>query len=169
MKYHKAIFAAGCFWGTQYYFDKAPGVISTRVGFIGGKTEDPTYEQVSTGRTGHVEAVEVTYDPKITNFEALAKLFFETHDATQRDGQGPDLGPQYHSVIFYQNDEERKTAQLLMNILVNKHMDVATKMKPIVSNVDKPDVIFWSAEATHQHYYQKNGGTPYCHVYHKLF
>lgn len=161
MKYCKAIFASGCFWGTQYYFDKALGVISSRVGFTGGKTEDPTYEQVSGGRTGHVEAVEATYDPKITNFEDLAKLFFESHDPSQRDGQGLDIGPQYRSVIFYQNDEERKTAQLLMNILVKKRMDIATKMKPAM--------IFWPAEPNHQHYYQKNGGTPYCHTYHKLF
>lgn len=157
----KAIFASGCFWGTQYYFDKAQGVVFTRAGFIGGKTENPTYEQVATGRTGHIEAVEVTYDPDETNFESLAKLFFETHDPTQRDGQGPDLGPQYRSAIFYHDDKERMIAQLLINELVNKRMDIATKLHPATT--------FWPANEEHQQYYEKNGGIPYCHSYKKLF
>jgi len=161
MEHKKAIFASGCFWGTQYHFNKAHGVVSSRVGFTGGKTDSPTYEEVNTGKTGHVEAVEVTYDPDATNFETLAKLFFETHDPTQRDGQGPDKGPQYHSVIFYDDDEDRKVAQQLINILFRKHMDVATKLKPA-----QP---FWPAGEEHQHFYDKNGEVPYCHVYTKLF
>lgn len=161
MKHKKAIFASGCFWGTQYHFNKAHGVVSSRVGYIGGKVENPSYEQVSTGRTGHLEAVEVTYDPEQTTYKDLTKLFFETHDPSQRDGQGPDKGPQYRSVIFYGSDEERIIAQELINILVNKRIDVATKLKPAVE--------FWPAESKHQNYYDKNGETPYCHKYTKLF
>lgn len=161
MKTNKAIFASGCFWGTQHYLVKADGVVGSTVGYTGGHIKNPTYEQVCTGTTGHVEAVEVEYDPSVTNYEKLAKLFFETHDPTQEDGQGPDIGTQYKSVIFYKTDEERQTAEKLMNLLTEKGMDIATKVEKAKT--------FYPAEEHHQNYYSKTGGSPYCHIYRKLF
>ena len=150
-----AIFAGGCFWGVEYYFQNAKGVISTQVGYTGGHTKDPTYEQVCRGQTGHYEAVKVTYDPEKTNYEELARLFFEIHDPSQTDGQGNDIGQQYHSVIFYSNDEEKSTAFKLIEILKSEGYRVATQVRPVEK--------FWPAESYHQEYYAKNGGQPYCH------
>lgn len=161
MKSEKAVFASGCFWGTQHYLDKAEGVASTVVGYTGGDTKNPTYEQVSTGKTGHVEAVEVKYDPNITSYEKLVKLFFETHDPTQKNGQGPDIGTQYRSVIYYKDNTEKETAEALIKTLKDKGLDVATR-------VEKAST-FYPAEQYHQHYYDKTGGSPYCHIYRKLF
>lgn len=161
IKIKKAIFASGCFWGTQYYLSKAKGVISTTVGYTGGKTENPTYKEVSRGDTGHVEAVLVEYDHDLTNYETLAKLFFETHDPTQVGGQGPDLGSQYQSKIFYSDEEEQQIAENLIQILVNKGVKAATKVEKASG--------FYPAEDYHQDYYSKTGGSPYCHIYRKLF
>jgi peptide methionine sulfoxide reductase msrA/msrB len=157
----KAIFASGCFWGTEYYFQKAPGVISTTVGFTGGHVDHPTYRQVCTGRTGHAESVEVVYDTTKTTYEQLAKLFFETHDFTQLNRQGPDIGKQYRSAIFYLNDEQKETAAKLIEILKKKGYAVKTELTPAGK--------FWPAEDYHQDYYKKNGKTPYCHIYRKIF
>lgn len=156
-----AYFASGCFWGTQYYFEKAPGVIATRAGFMGGHVDSPTYQQVKTGQTGHLELVEVVYDPTQTDYEALVRLFFETHNFTQTDGQGPDIGSQYLSAIFYLNDHELKVAQKYIAILSEKGFVVATALRKAET--------FWPAEDYHQHYYDKNGSTPYCHIYRKIF
>jgi len=156
-----AIFASGCFWGTQYYLERADGVIKTTVGYTGGHIEDPTYEQVSAHKTGHVEAVQVEYDPKETSYEKLAKLFFETHNPTQQNGQGPDIGPQYKSVIFYSDKSEKETADKIIKILENKGMKIVTEIRKIEK--------FYPAESYHQAYYKKTGGTPYCHIYRKLF
>lgn len=156
-----AYFASGCFWGTQYYFDKAPGVLSTRAGFMGGHVDRPSYPQVKTGLTGHLELVEVVYDPTQTTYEALVRLFFETHNFTQTDGQGPDIGSQYLSAIFYQDDSEYQTAQKYADILKEKGFEVATALRKAET--------FWPAEDYHQHYYDKNGSTPYCHIYRKIF
>lgn len=161
MKTKKAVFASGCFWGTEYYMGKAKGVLKSTVGFTGGHVENPSYEQVSSGTTGHVEAVEVEYDPEQTDYETLARLFFETHDPTQKGGQGPDIGAQYQSKIFYSNEEEKEIAENLINILKNKGMDIATKVEKLGP--------FYPAEEYHQKYYEKTGGTPYCHIYQKLF
>lgn len=157
----RAIFSGGCFWGVQYYFKNALGVISTTVGYTGGKTERQTYEQVCSGKTGHAEAIEVVFDPNKTSYENLAKLFFEIHDFTQLDRQGPDIGIQYRSGIFYLNDEQKETAEKLVQILKQKGYDVKTEIKPAAA--------FWPAEQYHQKYYEKNGETPYCHIYKKIF
>ena len=161
VKIAKAVFSSGCFWGTEYYLMKANGVISTRVGFTGGNKDNPTYEEVCSGATHHLEAVEVTYDENKTNYENLVKLYFETHDFTQTDGQGPDIGEQYKSAIFYSDDNQKKTAEKYIGILKNKGYKVATELRRAST--------FWQAEDYHQKYYQKNGKMPYCHVYKKIF
>lgn len=157
----KAYFASGCFWGTEYYFMRAKGVTSTTVGFMGGHVDNPSYEQVCRRNTGHLETTEVEYDSKQTTYEELVKLFFETHDFTQTDGQGPDIGPQYLSCIFYGDDEEKKIAEKYISILKSKGYKVATMLKPLS--------VFWKAEDYHQQYYDAKGGRPYCHSYKKIF
>src|SRR5262249_9586104 len=116
-KTEKAIFAGGCFWGVEYHFQKAKGVISTKVGYIGGHKDNPTYEDVCSHTTGHYEAMEVTYDPSKTTFRDMAKLFFEIHDPTEWNHQGPDHGEQYRSAVFYLSDEQKKTTEELIDIL----------------------------------------------------
>ena len=160
-KTERAIFASGCFWGTEYHFQRAPGVISTTVGYTGGRVENPTYKQVCTDRTGHAEAVEVIYDPEKTSYEKMAKLFFETHDFTQLNRQGPDIGKQYRSGIFYLDDEQKKTAEELVQVLRNKGFDVKTE----ITAASK----FWPGEDYHQDYYNKTRKTPYCHIYRRIF
>jgi peptide methionine sulfoxide reductase msrA/msrB len=157
----RAIFASGCFWGTEYYLQRAPGVLSTTVGFTGGHVAHPTYEQVCTGRTGHAESVEVIYDPAQTSYEELARLFFETHDFTQLNRQGPDIGVQYRSAIFYLNDEQKQIAERLVQQLRQMGYDVKTEITKAGP--------FWPAEDYHQDYYNRKGDTPYCHVYRKIF
>jgi peptide methionine sulfoxide reductase msrA/msrB len=156
-----ALFASGCFWGVEYQFKKAKGVISTTVGFSGGTKANPTYKEVCAGNTGHAETVQVVYDPGQTGYEDLAKLFFETHDPTQVGGQGPDIGDQYRSEIFYLNEGQKNTAEKLIGILKEKGYKVVTKLTPAGT--------FWKAEEYHQDYYAKTGGTPYCHIYTKRF
>lgn len=156
-----AIFAGGCFWGVEYYFQNAEGVTATRVGYTGGHKENPTYKDVCNGKTGHIEALEVTYDPTKTTYEKMAKLFFEIHDPTQVDRQGPDVGEQYRSVVFYANEKQKATAQKLIDLLKDKGYNVATELRPATT--------FWPAEDYHQQYYQKKNGTPYCHIPIKRF
>ena len=157
----RAIFAGGCFWGVEYFFQKAPGVLSTRVGYTGGRTQNPTYQEVCRGNTGHVEALEVVYDPNVTNYETLARLFFETHDPTQLNRQGPDVGEQYRSAVFYLDNQQRDTAVRLIEELKANGYAVAT-------TVEKAST-FWPAEDYHQQYYTKKNGSPYCHIYQKRF
>ena len=157
----RAIFASGCFWGTEYHFQKAPGVISTTVGYTGGHVDNPTYRQVCTDKTGHAEAVEVVYDPSQTTYERLAKLYFETHDFTQLNRQGPDIGTQYRSAIFYVNEQQKQVASKLVEVLKHRGYKVVTQIVP----ADR----FWTAEQYHQDYYQKTRKRPYCHVYRKIF
>jgi peptide methionine sulfoxide reductase msrA/msrB len=154
-KVEKAIFAGGCFWGMEYFFQHAKGVISTRVGYTGGHTKNPTYREVCSHTTGHYEALEVTYDAGVTNYEELARLFFEIHDPTQVDGQGPDIGEQYQSMVFYADETQKKTAEKLIGLLKARGYAVATQLRPAT--------IFWPAEEYHQKYYEKEHGTPYCH------
>lgn len=158
-----AYFASGCFWGTEYHLMKAPGVRATTVGYMGGTTQNPTYKEVCTGATGHVETTEVLFDSSKTSFEALVRLYFETHDFTQIGGQGPDVGDQYRSVIFYVNDAQKQIAEKYIQILTDKGYKVATELLPAKEHE------FWDAEDYHQEYYDKKNGTPYCHVYRKIF
>ena len=155
------ILASGCFWGTEYFLKRIDGVLSTTVGYTGGHVENPSYEQVCGKRTGHYEACLVEYDPKRTNAEEVLRTFFETHDPTQANGQGPDIGPQYRSAVFYQNDAQRDLTQSLIGLLTAKGLKVATEVLPAQA--------FYSAEGYHQDYYDMKGGTPYCHGYRKLF
>ena len=157
----KAIFAGGCFWGVQYFFEKAKGVTDTKVGYIGGHVDHPTYEQVCTHTTGHYEAIQVTYDNRVTNYEAMAKLFFNIHDPSQTDGQGPDIGEQYMSVIFYLDDNQKAIAEKLIKQLNGKGMKIATTLKKATT--------FWPAEEYHEHHYDREGSTPYCHHFHDKF
>ncbi len=154
-------FAGGCFWGVEYEYQQLKGVKSVRVGYMGGHTANPTYEEVCSGKTGHYETAEVVFNPEEVSYEDVAKYFFEIHDPTQADGQGPDIGEQYHSVLFFKNDEQKKIAEKLIDILKNKGFKVVTK----VIKEGK----FWEAEAYHQDYYEKTGKQPYCHVFTKRF
>jgi peptide methionine sulfoxide reductase msrA/msrB len=156
-----AIFAGGCFWGVEYYFQNKKGVVSAESGYIGGNTENPSYQDVCYNKTGHIEAVKVTFNPLIVSYEELAKLFFEIHDPTQTNRQGPDIGVQYQSAIFYQNNNQKEIAQMLIKQLETKGLKISTQI--IKANT------FWQAEDYHQDYYFKNGKKPYCHFYTKRF
>jgi peptide methionine sulfoxide reductase msrA/msrB len=157
----RAIFAGGCFWGMQYYFDRTEGVIETVVGYTGGNVVNPTYEEVCSHETGHYEAIEVTFDPLKVDFEALCRLFFEIHDPTQENGQGPDIGPQYRSAIFYLSNPQKMLALRLIQELSKKGLEVATDLIPATT--------FYPAEEVHQKYYEKTSKTPYCHFRTKRF
>lgn len=157
----RAYFAGGCFWGTEHLLKQAPGVIGTRVGYMGGTTDKPTYQEVCYEKTGHAEAVEVEFDPSRISFEALAKLFFEIHDPTQFNRQGPDYGDQYRSAVFYTDVNQKQVTDSLISVLKDKGYKVVTQ----VAQADT----FWEAELYHQDYYDKTGKEPYCHVRTKRF
>lgn len=157
----KAYFASGCFWGTEYHFMKAAGVVSTTAGYMGGRTEAPTYKEVCTGTTGHIEVVEVVFNPELTSFEEMLKLYYETHDFEQVGGQGPDIGEQYQSVVFYVNESQKLMVEKYIAILKGKGYKPATQLRTLVP--------FWAAEDYHQEYYDKKNGIPYCHAYKKIF
>ena len=159
MKIEKAIFACGCFWGVQHQMERAQGVIRSTVGYTGGKEQHPTYQEVKAHSTGHAEAVLVEYDAEQTTYKELCKLFFEIHDPAQTDGQGPDIGPQYRSEIFYLNEAQK--AEAIIQLLREKGYEVNTRLTPASE--------FWPAEDYHQHYYDKTGGEPYCHIRVKKF
>jgi peptide methionine sulfoxide reductase msrA/msrB len=156
-----AIFSGGCFWGVQYYMEKAKGVISTQVGYTGGHKDHPTYEEVCSGTTGHLEAIRVVFDPSKTNYETIARLFFEIHDPTEWNHQGPDFGEQYRSAVFYENEQQKEITNKLIDQLKGKGFKVVTEVRKAGP--------FWIAEKYHQEYYDKNGHTPYCHGYVKRF
>ncbi|NUM36595.1 MAG: bifunctional methionine sulfoxide reductase B/A protein [Candidatus Brocadiae bacterium] len=157
----KAYFAAGCFWGVEYYFAKAKGVMETTVGYMGGEKENPTYQEVCSHNTGHAEALEVVFNPALVSYKELARLFFEIHDFTQVDRQGPDIGDQYRTEIFYTSEEQKKTAEEIISLLSAKGYKVATKLTKAS--------VFWKAEDYHQDYYEKKGSSPYCHARKKIF
>ena len=152
----RALFAGGCFWGVEHEFGQAPGVLAVTSGYTGGRTENPTYEQVCTGGTGHAEAVEVRFDPKRITYEQLARLFFEIHDPTEVNRQGPDVGSQYRSAVFYADEEQRRTAEALVAQLRANGYAVATEIEPATT--------FWPAEAYHQDYLRKHPERPVCHA-----
>ncbi len=156
-----AYFAGGCFWGVEHLLQQQAGVLSVTSGYMGGQTKSPTYPDVCTGLTGHAETVKVEFDPSRVSYEALAKLFFEIHDPTQADGQGPDLGNQYRSVVFVLDAEQRRIAQQLILMLERKGLDVVTQV------VDAGE--FFPAEDYHQDYYVRTGKQPYCHMRVKRF
>ncbi len=146
----KAIFAAGCFWGVQAVFDNVPGVIATRVGYIGGVIQNPTYRQVCTGITGHAEAVEITYNPNMVSYSQLLDVFFASHNPTTPNRQGGDVGTQYRSAVFYLNDEQKQTAALKIeeeNLSGRWKNPVVTELLPAKS--------FYQAEDYHQNYLKK--------------
>jgi peptide methionine sulfoxide reductase msrA/msrB len=161
MENKKAYFAGGCFWGVEHLFQRKEGVVTAISGYMGGAKESPTYQDVLSGTTGHLEAVEITYDPNQVSYEELTKFFFEIHDPTQVNGQGPDIGPQYLSAVFYSNEDEREIARELIEILKSKGFGVVTRLVPAET--------FWTAEEYHQDYYVKKNQQPYCHGYQKKF
>jgi len=154
-KTEKATFAAGCFWGVEAAFAEINGVVETAVGYIGGRTENATYEQVCSGGTGHAEAVEVTFDPAAVSYEHLLDAFWEMHDPTTLNRQGPDVGTQYRSAIFFHTPEQEKAA------LASKARAAGKFRKPIVTEIT-PASEFYRAEEYHQKYFQKHGGAA-CH------
>jgi peptide methionine sulfoxide reductase msrA/msrB len=157
----EAIFAGGCFWGMEFYFRKLNGVLKTEVGYMGGHRENPSYSEVCSGTTDHLEVLRVVYDPSKIQYEDLAKYFFEIHDPTDPNGQGPDRGTQYLSVAFYYDDNQKKTIETLVQQLKLKGYPIVTGIKPVST--------FWPAEPYHQTYYEKTGKMPYCHRYEKKF
>ena len=157
----KAYFAGGCFWGVEYHLESIEGVKDAISGFMGGTQKNPAYYDVIRKNTGHLETVEVIYDASKVSYETLAKAFFEIHDPTQTNGQGPDIGSQYLSAIFVSNEDEKKTIKKLIHILEKKGLKVATKI------LEKRD--FYKAEDYHQDHYKKKGSKPYCHAYIKRF
>mgnify|MGYP001212053895 CR=1 FL=1 len=156
-RYGTALFAGGCFWGVEYFLQKEPGVVAVVSGYTGGTVKNPSYREVCNGNTGHAETVKVTYDISKTSYEKLLKLFLEIHDPTQVGRQGPDIGDQYRSEIFYKNEEQKKLAEKYLGLLKAKGLKVAT-------NVTKATE-FYPAEEYHQDYYFRNGKVPYCHGY----
>ena len=157
----KAYFAGGCFWGVEHLLQQVDGVSSVISGYMGGHKLEPNYREVCAKDTGHIETVEVQYNPDAVDFRTLAKLFFEIHDPTQANGQGPDIGPQYLSAIFFNDEDEKAVAQDLINELKGLGYDVVTQLRSMCQ--------FWPAEDYHQDYYAKKGQSATCHFYTKRF
>ena len=154
-----ATFAAGCFWGVESAFSQVRGVASTTVGYTGGKTQNPTYEQVCSHTTGHAEAVEVTYDPGQVSYEQLLEAFWSLHDPTTPNRQGPDVGSQYRYAIFYHTPEQRVAAESSKERLARS----GRHKRPIVTEI-VPASTFYRAEEYHQRYYEKHGMKAQCHL-----
>ncbi|MFW5866637.1 MAG: peptide-methionine (S)-S-oxide reductase MsrA [Armatimonadota bacterium] len=148
-----ATFGAGCFWGVEERFRTTPGVTDTEVGYAGGQTENPTYKQVCSHATGHAEVVQLQYDPEQISYEELLRIFFEMHDPTQIDRQGPDVGDQYRSVIFYHTDEQKQAAEAM-----KAELDEGDQYSRPIATTIQPAPKFWPAEDYHQEYFKKRGG-----------
>jgi peptide-methionine (S)-S-oxide reductase len=155
---HQATFGAGCFWGVEWVFRKVPGVLDAVSGYAGGTVEDPTYRQVCSGRTGHAEVVDLTFDADVVTYAQLLDVFWAMHDPTQVNRQGPDVGAQYRSVVLVRDDEQRAIAE------GSRDRAQATLARPIATTIEALDR-FFPAEGYHQRYYEGNGHTPYCHVF----
>lgn len=154
-RYKKATFGAGCFWGVEAAFESVPGVVSTEAGYMGGTLKNPTYEDVCTGTTGHAEVVQVTYDPEKVSYGHLLEIFWSVHDPTQLNRQGPDIGTNYRSVIFYHDSEQGKIARKSKeNLEVSGKFGFGRIMTTIL-----PAPEFYRAEEYHQHYHKKHGGS----------
>ena len=153
-----AIFAAGCFWGVEATFRQVEGVVSTRVGYTGGTVANPTYEQVCSGKTGHAEAVEIEYDPSEVSYEQLLNVFWENHDPTTLNRQGPDVGAQYRSAVFFNNPEQETAARASRD----KLQQSGKYKRPIVTEIT-PASEFYKAEEYHQQYFEKRG-VSHCRV-----
>ena len=151
-----AYFAGGCFWGVEHYLQQLEGVTHVESGYMGGHVEAPTYKQVSSQTTGHLETVRVRFHTSQVSFDAIAKRFFEIHDPTQTDGQGPDIGPEYLSAVFYTSAAQKASTETLIARLESRGYKVATELKPAGK--------FWIAEDFHQNYYDRTGKEPYCHT-----
>lgn len=149
-KTKKATFGAGCFWGVEEAFRTTKGVLSTSVGYMGGTRDDPTYEDICTDTTGHVEVVQVEFNPSVVSYALLLDIFWKIHDPTQTDGQGPDIGSQYRSVVFYHSPAQRRAAEDSRNALEQK-LGRKTATKIIAASQ------FWKAEEYHQKYLMKRG------------
>jgi len=160
-KLQRVVLGAGCFWGVEHLFKKLDGVISAVSGYSGGEIENPSYELVCTGKSGHYEVVEIWFNNQKISLEEILKYFFEIHDFQQANGQGPDIGEQYKSVIFYENQQTKEIAKKLIQELTNKGYSTATML------IEAKD--FYRAESYHQKYYQKTGKQPYCHIHKKIF
>ncbi len=153
-----ATFGAGCFWGVEETFRTTGGVTDTAVGYMGGTTEKPTYEEVCTDKTGHAEVVQVTYDPDVVSYDALVDIFFDNHNPTELNRQGPDVGTQYRSVVFYEDEGQKKVAEAKKAALQASgrfKRDIVTQIVPVET--------FWPAEEYHQQYLLKRGMTS-CHI-----
>jgi len=153
--YEKAVFAGGCFWGVEHLMSKFTGVIKVTSGYTGGTVANPTYEEVCSGKTGHAEAVEIIFDPLVTSFQKVATEFFEIHDPTQPNGQGPDIGSQYRSAAYYFTETQKSILEDLLAQLKRNGYAAVTEVLPAT--------VFYPAEKYHQNYYEKTGKEPYCH------
>ena len=151
------VLGGGCFWCTEAVFTMLKGTYSVAPGYAGGKVERPTYEQVSGGETGHIEVIKIEYNPDRLSFEELLQVFFETHDPTTPNRQGNDVGPQYHSAIFYTTDRQKEKAEHYIKMIAGKYT------RPIVTTIT-PLTTFWPAEDYHQKYYETHKDAGYCQV-----
>lgn len=149
-------FAGGCFWGVEHFLEAMPGVITVESGYMGGARDKPSYEEVSAGDSGHAETVRVSFDPQAITYEAVAKRFFEIHDPTEVDRQGPDIGTQYRSAVYVTGPAQREAVDRLIKRLKDNGYAVATTVHDAGT--------FWLAEAYHQDYYARTRKTPYCHT-----
>ena len=150
------------FWGVEWLFQQLQGVLKTEVGYSGGHLSNPSYEKVCQGNTGHLEAIRVVYNPAEIDFSTIVKYFFEIHDPSQVNRQGPDIGRQYHSAIFYYDEMQKQIAQ---SVMVELEQKTGSKIRTELF----PGSVFWPAEECHQSYYKKTGNQPYCHRYTKKF
>lgn len=154
-----ATFASGCFWCTEAIFKQVKGVLRVTPGYTGGETPNPTYETIHTGKSGHAEAVQIEFDPNVVAFETLVKIFFGTHDPTQTNGQGNDMGKEYRSIILCHDQKQREIAERVKNEL----MESGVYEKPIVTTIETY-TNFYEAEKEHKDFYERNPNQPYCQI-----